>query len=111
MVTPEYLPALFLDRVIRDVILMNHATGQFSSALSCVGCWNYQRVKRLPMWHKVPNKEMHSCFSAPGYYMFGSSLCAEQIMVRTKTTRQQLRSLYDCFLFTFTMCLSSFSKD
>ena len=44
VVTREYLPAWFLDREIRDVILMNHATGQFSSALSCVGCWNYKRV-------------------------------------------------------------------
>jgi hypothetical protein len=44
VVTREYLPAWFLDREIRDVILMNHATGQFSSALLCVGSWNYHRV-------------------------------------------------------------------
>ena len=42
--TREYLPAWFLDREIRDVILMTHATGQFSSALSCECCWIYQGV-------------------------------------------------------------------
>jgi hypothetical protein len=44
MVTREYLPAWLYVREICDVILMNHATCQFSSALSCVGCWNYQGV-------------------------------------------------------------------